>query len=695
VASVNAPKTADGAEAPPTSTGDGAARKPDEAGGRLLWAPAAGARSSTRVGQYLKWLERERHLFFADYDALWRWSVDELEAFWQSLWDYFEIGASQELECVLRDREMPGADWFPGARLNYAEHALRGDDDTVVVISRSQTRDPTELTRGELRARVARARAGLQRLGVQPGDRVAAYAPNIEETLIALLAVASLGATWVVCAPEFGTPAVLDRLRQVEPKVLIAVDGYRHGDRGVDRAAAVREILAALPSVEAVVRIPYLHDSVDQGLDGTTWEQLLAHDAEPAYAPVAFDHPLWILFSSGTTGLPKAIVHGHGGITLELMKSHALHSDLGPGDRWLFFSPTGWVVWNLLVSGLLVGASIVLWDGNPAYPDAAGLWRALEETRATAFGCGATFLMLSRAAGLTPGVTFDLSQLRGISSTGSPLPPEGFEWVYEHVGTDLYLQSASGGTDVSTGFVGGSPLLPVRAGRIACRYLGVDARAVDPEGRELIGELGELVICQPMPSMPVSFWNDPPEPGAKIGPRYHSAYFDQYPGRWRHGDWIRVDADGSCVVTGRSDATLNRGGVRLGTSEFYAALDHIQEVTDSLVVHLEDPAGGLGELLLFAALRDEATLNDELSDRIRSTLRSRLSPRHVPDRIVDVPGIPYNLTGKKLEVPVKRLLQGADRASVLSEGAVRDPTTLVAFERYAHSIAAEQISSPR
>jgi acetoacetyl-CoA synthetase len=637
------------------------------------------------VGHYLSWLEHERQLRFAAYDDLWRWSVDQVDEFWRSIWEFFEVD-SPTVPARVVEGSMPGARWFPGTTVNYARQALRGEDDEIVVVSRSQTREPRELTRGELRSRVARARAGLQRLGVAQGDRVAAYAPNIEETLIAMLATASLGAVWVVCAPEFGTQAVLDRLQQVEPAVLIAVDGYRHGDRDVDRADAVAEIVAGLPTLAHVIRVPYL-DPGFRGVSGEQqWADLLAEDAEPHYADVPFDHPLWILFSSGTTGLPKAIVHGHGGIVLEQMKSHALQGDLGPGDRWLFFSPTGWVVWNLLVSGLLVGAAIVLWDGNPAHPDASALWRALEETKATAFGCGATFIMLSRDAGLSPGRQFDLSALRAITSTGSPLPPDGFRWLYEHVSRDVYLQSGSGGTDVCTGFVGGSPLLPVKAGRIACRYLGVDARALDAAGHELIDELGELVIAQPMPSMPVCFWNDPVPDGEAIGDRYREAYFDTYPGLWRHGDWIQFAADGSCVITGRSDATLNRGGVRLGTSEFYAALAEVPEIVDSLVVHLEDHDGGLGELMLFAQLRDGVTLGPDLQSRIRATLRRRLSPRHVPDHTVAVPAIPYNMTGKKLEVPVKRLLQGADPATVFSAGAVRDPSALEAFQRYAASI---------
>ncbi|MCW3014571.1 MAG: acetoacetyl-CoA synthetase [Solirubrobacterales bacterium] len=654
---------------------------PELSGTAVLWQPAADVRSTTRVGRYLSWLEDEHGHEFAGYRELWDWSVDDLEGFWQSIWDHFDVIAHDQPTAVLSGRSMPGSRWFPGATLNYAEHALRGPDDAIVVVARSQTRGPEELTRAELRDAVARARAGLARLGVGPGDRVAAYLPNIPEAVIALLATASLGATWACCAPEFGTQSVVDRLSQVDPKVFITVDGYRYGERNIDRRDEVEAIRGALPSLEITVRVPYLHGDVDgdgASRDGeTTWERLLSREAAPAYAPVAFDHPLWVLFSSGTTGLPKAIVHGHGGIVLETLKSNALHSDLGPGDRYFFFCPTGWVVWNLLVSGLISGSAVVLVDGDPGFPDGLALWRLIEETGATVFGCGATFLMLTRASGVKPGELLDLTSLRGISSTGSPLPREGFEWVYDAVGSEIYLQSTSGGTDVCGAFVGGSPLLPVRAGIIGGACLGCKVEAYDDDGHPIVGRLGELVISAPMPSMPVQFWNDPD------GSRYHDSYFGVFPGKWRHGDWIMFLEDGGCVVTGRSDATLNRGGVRLGTSEFYAALGDIEEVDDALVVHLEDSAGGLGQLRLFVALAPGAVLDDALRTRIRGELRSRLSPRHVPDAIDAVPGIPVNLTGKKLEIPVKRLLLGAARSDVVSDGAVRDPRTLDVFERLA------------
>jgi acetoacetyl-CoA synthetase len=637
---------------------------------------------ATHLGGYLRWLQAERGLTFNEYNELWRWSVNDLDAFWRSVWDYFDVIAHDEATNVLSDRSMPGAQWFSGATLNYAENALRGPDQEVVVIARSQTRGPSEMTRGELRAAVGAARAGLQRLGVDRGDRVAAYAPNIPETVVMLLATASLGAIWAVIAPDSGTQSVLDRFQQIEPKVLVAIDGYRYGAREVDRTDAVASIRAGLTTVQATIRIPYLRDSVQRDDRSVSWEELVSVSASPTFAPVPFDHPLWVLFSSGTTGLPKAIVHGHGGIVLEALKSHAFHTDLGPGDRYFFVAPTTWVVWNLLVSGLLVGAAVVLTDGNPAHPDVGETWRLVADTGATSFGCGAAFLTVCRNAGLEPGRMFDLSRLRTVSSTGSPLPADGFRWVYERVKPDVYLQSISGGTDVCAAFVGGCPLLPVRAGEIACRCLGINAQAFDREGRPLADGLGELVITEPMPSMPIGFWNDPD------GRRYREAYFDVYPGRWRHGDWIAFDPSGSCVITGRSDATLNRGGVRLGTAEFYAALADVTEVTDSLVVHLEDPEGGLGALILFVALAPGVQLDSELEARIRGELRVRFSPRHVPDRVVAIPEIPYNLTGKKLEVPVKRLLLGVDRTAVVSDGALRNPSALDAIERFAAELRA-------
>jgi acetoacetyl-CoA synthetase len=536
------------------------------------------------------------------------------------------------------------------------------------VLARSQTRGPVDLTAAQLREQVRRARAGLRRLGVGPGDRVAAYAPNIPETFVLLLATASLGAIFSSCAPEFGTRSVVDRWQQIEPKVLVAVDGYRYGDKAIDRAGEVAAIRAALPSVEHVVTIGYLRAAAGG------WPELLRDTDEPlAFEAVPFDHPLYVLYSSGTTGLPKPIVHGHGGILLEHLKMLALHHDLGPGDRFFWFTTTGWMMWNYLVSGPAVGAAVVLVDGNPAHPDLGWLWRVAQETGTTYFGTSAPFLLSCRKAGLVPRDFADLSRLRGVGSTGAPLPPEGFEWVYEAVSGDVMLASASGGTDVCTAFVGGVPLLPVRAGEIACRALGARVEAFAADGTPVEGELGELVITAPMPSMPVGFWGD------EDGSRYAEAYFGTYPGVWRHGDWITIDASGACVITGRSDATLNRGGVRLGTSEFYSVVEGLDDVVDSVVVHLEDPEGGAGELLLFVVLRDGVALDDAMRARIARELRTALSPRHVPDQVFQVDAVPRTLSGKKLEVPVKRILTGTPIDRAAAKGALANPESLRYF----------------
>ena len=570
-------------------------------------------------------------------------------------------------------------DGSPTRRLNWAEHCLRlagraGDD--VVVIARSQTRDRVTMTADELRDAVARARAGLARLGVGPGDRVAAYLPNVPEAVVALLATASLGAIWSSCAPEFGTRSVVDRLSQIEPKVLLTIDGYRYGEREVDRSAEVAAIRAALPSLEATVALPYLRADAARVPDALTWSELVAEPGELAFEPVPFDHPLFVLYSSGTTGLPKPIVHGHGGILLEHLKIHALHHDLGAADRFFWFSTTGWMMWNYLVSGLAVDATIVLYDGSPAHPDLSALWRMADEEGVTYFGTSAPFLMACRKDGLRPGDAADLSRLRGIGSTGSPLPAEGFRYVYDAISPSVHLQSVSGGTDVCTAFVGASPLVPVWEGELSCRHLGCGVEAYSPDGRPLVGEQGELVLTAPMPSMPVSFWNDPG------GERYRAAYFEDYPGVWRHGDWITFTERGSCVISGRSDATLNRGGVRIGTAEFYAVVESIPEIADSLVVHLDE---GDDRLLLFVTLRDGMELSDELRTRIVGELRTSLSPRHVPDEVLGVPAIPRTLSGKKLEVPVKRILTGTPADVAASRGSLADPTSLDAFVELARA----------
>ncbi|HMG45143.1 MAG TPA: acetoacetate--CoA ligase [Acidimicrobiales bacterium] len=662
--------------------------------GELLWKPPADVLDHSEVGRYIRWLG-DKGMSFAGYQDLWRWSVDDLEAFWGSLWEYFDIQATTPPEMVLGDESrtgfmpgrLPAHRWFPGATLNYASHALRGAGRAVgpALIAHSQSRAPVSLSASELSEQVTRCRAGLERLGVGRGDRVAAYLPNIPEAVVALLATASLGAIWSSCAPEFGTRSVLDRLRQIEPVVLLAVDGYRYGAKEIDRVGEVAAIRADLPTVRSVVTVPYLDPGAR--LDGSlTWDELLADPGSSAGGagadvealPVPFDHPLYVLYSSGTTGLPKPIVHGHGGILLEHCKALSLHSDLGPGDRFFWFSTTGWMMWNFLVSGLLVGATPVLFDGDPGSPDLGSLWRLAGEVGVTYFGTSAPYLLACRKAGVSPGAEADLSKVRTIGSTGAPLPPEGFRWVHDELGDHAVLASISGGTDVCTAFVGGSPLMPVRAGEIPCRYLGAKVEAFDEEGESVVGRQGELVISAPLPSMPVGFWGD------VDGSRYRAAYFEGFPGVWTHGDWITLYEDGACVITGRSDATLNRGGVRMGTAELYSVVDAQPEVADSLVIHLEDSeGGGPGRLLLFVQLAEGAALDDALRSRIARALRSELSPRHVPDEIHAVPGIPRTLSGKKLEIPVKRILTGTPPDAAASRGSLTNPETLDAFTPFA------------
>lgn len=642
----------------------------------VLWNPPADVRQTTRIGDYLGWLERERGVDFPDYQALWHWSVTDVAGFWATIWDYFQVIAYADPTEALASPAEFGQPWFPGATLNYAEHVLRlpglADADPVV-LSWSHTREPVTLTGAELRAQVTRVAAGLRRLGVSEGDRVAAYLPNLPETFVLMLATASLGAVFSSCAPEFGTRSVTDRWQQIRPAVLVAVDGYRYGAKRVDRREEVAAIRAALPSVRHTVLLPYLDPGATTDL---TWADLAAPTDQPLrYAAVPFDHPLYVLYSSGTTGLPKPLVHGHGGILLEHLKMLALHHDLGTGDRFFWFTTTGWMMWNYLVSAPAVGAAIVLVDGDPGHPDLGMLWRLAGEAGMTYFGTSAPYLMACRKAGLVPRELADLSRLRGLGSTGAPLPGEGFDWVYENVSGMLPLQSLSGGTDLCTGFLGGVPLLPVWRGEISGRCLGAKVESYDEAGRPGVGRLGELVITAPMPSMPVGFWGDPD------GSRYREAYFDVYPGVWRHGDWITITERRSCVLTGRSDATLNRGGVRLGTAELYAVVEGMSEVVDSLVVHLSE--GDADELLLFVVLAGGYTLDDSLRARIATELRTALSPRHVPDEVVAVRAVPRTLSGKKLEVPVKKILMGTPPEQAAAAGALANPESLAAYAELA------------
>jgi acetoacetyl-CoA synthetase len=633
-----------------------------------LWVPTADTVSQTNIGRFIAHLGDCGIGSFDSYQALWQWSVDDLPAFWAAVWDFFEVQSSRPYSVVLDSTPMPGTRWLVGAQLNYAEHILRHHGDRPAILGRSQSRPPTSVTWDQLGEQVARARAGLRRLGVVAGDRVAAYLPNVPETIVAFLATASLGAVWTSCAPEFGVQAVLDRFGQIDPKVLLVVDGYRYGVRDIDRRAEVAAIRAGLPSLRATVALPYLDDDPVPGT--ITWDDLIDEAGQVEFEQVGADHPLYVLYSSGTTGMPKPIIHGHGGILLEHLKVLGLHADLGPDDRFFWFTTTGWMMWNYLVSGLLTGASIVTFDGDPASPSLDTLWDLAADAKITWFGASAPYYMACRKAGLQPGRQHDLSTLRAVGSTGAPLPADGFNWVYDSVGREVMLSSISGGTDICSAFVGGCPMVPVVAGEISCRYLAVAVEAFDDTGRSVVGEQGELVVTKPMPSMPIGFWGD------ADGSKFRAAYFETYPGVWRHGDWITLDEHGSCVITGRSDATLNRGGVRIGTSEIYRVVEAVDGVTDSLIVHLEDPdGGGAGALVLFVAVAEGTRLED-LVGPIAQSLRSSLSPRHIPDEIHSLPSIPTTLSGKKLELPVKKILRGADPDSVASRGALKNPESL-------------------
>ena len=647
----------------------------------ILWRPDADRIERATITGYARWLERTRGLDLPDYEALWEWSTTDLEGFWASIWERFEITASVPYERILGSRAMPGAEWLPGARLNFAEHALRARDaDAVAIRHASELRPLAEQTRGELRAEVARLAGGLRALGVGPGDRVVAYLPNIPEAVAAFLACASIGAIWSSCSPDFGARSVIDRFAQIEPRVLLAVDGYRYGGRDFDRLGVVQELVAALPTVEHTVVLGYLDPEPPlAGLRGPVrWPDLLAagEGATLAFEQVPSDHPLWVLYSSGTTGLPKAIVHGHGGILLETLKKMNLHVDLQADDRLFWFTTTGWMMWNFVVGGLTTDASIVLYDGNPGTPDLGVLWDLAEAAGITCFGTSAAYIGACQKAGLRPSEGRDLSRLRSVGSTGSPLSPEGFAWVYEALGDDVWLFSTSGGTDVGTAFVGGVPTLPVYRGELQARSLGVRLESWSPEGQPLVGEVGELVITEPMPSMPIFFWGDPD------GSRYRESYFEMFPGVWRHGDWIEITERGTAIISGRSDATINRGGIRMGTSEIYRAVLTLDEVVDALVLDLPLP-GTDGFMPLFVVLRDGVTLDDDLVARIRARIREDCSPRHVPDVVEQIAEVPRTLSGKALELPVKRILLGAAADTTVSRDALATPAALDPFEEMA------------
>ncbi|MCX3064269.1 acetoacetate--CoA ligase [Streptomyces beihaiensis] len=649
-----------------------------------LWQPDRRQIAEAQVTRFQAWAA-ERYGAPADggYPALHRWSVADLEAFWKAVADWFGVHFTTPCSRVLGNRSMPGAEWFPGATLNYARHALRTADDpdradTPAILHTDESGELRTLTWAELRRQVGSLAAELRALGVRRGDRVSGYLPNIPEAAVALLATAAVGAVWTSCAPDFGARSVLDRFQQVEPVVLFAVDGYRYGGKEHDRRETVSQLRAELPSLRAVVHIPLLGTEPPEGT--LEWSALTAGDVLPAYDEVPFDHPLWVLYSSGTTGLPKAIVQSQGGILVEHLKQLGLHCDLGPDDRFFWYTSTGWMMWNFLVSGLLTGTTIVTYDGSPGHPDTGAQWDVAERTGATLFGTSAAYVMACRKAGVHPSRDHDLSRVKCVATTGSPLPPDGFRWLHDEVRPDLWIASVSGGTDVCSCFAGAVPTLPVFIGELQAAGLGTDLQAWDPQGHPLIDEVGELVVTNPMPSMPIRFWNDPD------GSRYHDSYFDTYPGVWRHGDWITITSRGSVVIHGRSDSTLNRQGVRMGSADIYEAVERLPEIRESLVIGLELPDGGYW-MPLFVHLAPGAVLDDALRARIRQTIRTQLSPRHVPDDIIEAPGVPHTLTGKRIEVPVKRLLQGTPLEKAVNPGSVDNLELLRFYEDIARERA--------
>ncbi|MEU3503317.1 acetoacetate--CoA ligase [Streptomyces hundungensis] len=642
-----------------------------------LWQPDSERIAAARITRFQAWAaERYGAPAEGGYPALHRWSVEELDTFWRAVADWFDIRFSSPYETVLADRTMPGAQWFPGATLNYAEHALRAAEDprradAPALLHVDETHEPVATSWSELRRQVGSLAAELRALGVRPGDRVSGYLPNVPQAVTALLASAAVGAVWTSCAPDFGARSVLDRFQQVEPVVLFTVDGYRYGGKEHDRTDVVAELRRELPTLRAVVHIPLLGTPAPEGtLD---WAALTAGDTEPVFEQVPFDHPLWVLYSSGTTGLPKAIVQSQGGILLEHFKQLGLHCDLGPEDRFFWYTSTGWMMWNFLVSGLLTGTTVILYDGSPGHPDTGAQWGVAERTGATLFGTSAAYVMACRKAGVHPARDVDLSRVKGVATTGSPLPPDGFRWLHDEVREDLWIASVSGGTDVCSCFAGAVPTLPVHIGELQAPCLGTDLQAWDAQGRPVVGEVGELVVTNPMPSMPIRFWNDPD------GSRYRDSYFDMFPGVWRHGDWITLTDHGSVIIHGRSDSTLNRQGVRMGSADIYEVVERLPEIRESLVIGLEEPDGGYW-MPLFVHLAEGAVLDDALRTKIKQAIREQLSPRHVPDEIIEAPGVPHTLTGKRIEVPVKRLLQGAALDKAVNPGSVDDLELLRFYE---------------
>jgi acetoacetyl-CoA synthetase len=652
--------------------------------GTLLWTPTAKVIKNANLTHYMEWLDYRYHIVFADYDDLWNWSVTELESFWESMVEYCQIKFAKPADSILPDRTMPAPKWFIGAELNYAENIFQQmTDSQPLMLYKTEDQPLREISWQTVYEQTAKLASALKTMGVQKGDRVVSFMPNRPETIIALLATASIGAVWSSCSPDFGAKSVLDRFSQIEPKVLFAVDGYNYGGKAFNRRDVVAELQNNLPTLVQTILVPHIATNID-GLaaDTVLWDTALANAPIEvlAFEPVPFDHPLWVLYSSGTTGLPKPIVHGHGGIVLEHSKAISLHLDLTKQDRFFWYTNTGWMMWNYLVGALFAGATILVYDGNPAYPNMNALFEFAEQTGMTYFGTSAAFVNACMKADIHPNQTYDLSKIRAVGSTGSPLTVNGFKWIYDNINAHLALESVSGGTDVCSVLVGGVRTKPIYAGEIQGASLGVKAQAFNDEGEPVLDEVGELVITEPMPSMPIYFWNDPD------GQRYTESYFEMFPGIWRHGDWIKFTQRGTCIIYGRSDSTINRHGIRMGTSEIYMAVESFPEIMDSLIIDLE-MLGRDSYMPLFVVLREGYELTADLQERIKQKLRTEVSPRHVPNTIIAINDVPYTLSGKKMEVPVRKILLGKDATKAANRGAMRNPDAIDFFIEFAKTLA--------
>ncbi|MEO6884958.1 MAG: acetoacetate--CoA ligase [Jatrophihabitantaceae bacterium] len=639
-----------------------------------IWTPDPITAAAGQLERFRAFVDDRHALALTNYAELHAWSVVELDAFWLAVWDFFGVQSATLPTVALADARMPGAQWFPGVQLNYVAQIMRNEpNERAAIIDLAEDGRESVVTWAQLHRQVGAVAATLRGLGVGPGDRVVGYLPNIAAAIVAFLATASIGAIWSACGQDYAAKGAADRFSQLEPTVLFAADGYLHNGTAHDRRDETIELIGRLPSLRAVVAVDHLHlPTFDAGpVRVLTWTEATATDAELQIADVPFEHPLWVLFTSGTTGTPKGIVHGHGGVVLEHLAMLGLQSDLSARDTFFWYTTTNWMMWNMVVSGLLVGATVIAYDGSPLAPTADALWRIVERHGVTVFGTSPGHLLASEKAGLHPGVEHDLSRLRAIGSTGATLPVSAFHWVREQVG-EVQLGSTSGGTDLVGAFVGSAATVPVWPGEISAISLGVALEVWDSAGNPVVGEVGELVVTKPIPSMPLFFWNDPD------GERYHDAYFSTFPGVWRHGDWITLTDRGSVIVHGRSDSTLNRNGVRLGSADIYDAIEQLPEIAEALVIGVEEGDGGYW-MPLFVVLADGAELDDGLRTRIKEAIRANASPRHVPDEVIAVRAIPHTRTGKKIEVPVKRVLQGASAVQALSLGAVDDPSLIEVF----------------